>query len=193
MLLSWQHPPYLFFMRILFCSLFFFLPSLSFCQENLIPNPSFEDLSDCPNIDPLPTPNLLELAPPWYGVIGTPDLCNSCAGSGPGTFGVPGNFQNNFQYPKTGEGYSGIVTFYTIGRTTEFMGIKLKKKLNANTKHYIVFNTTPRDGQSLCFSDEIGLAFPIPFTKKLSISEKNLSPISFPPLKIRKETYCPTP
>ncbi len=46
------------------------------------------------------------------------------------------------------------------------MGIKLKKKLNANTKHYIVFNTTPRDGQSLCFSDEIGLAFSDTFYQK---------------------------
>jgi gliding motility-associated-like protein len=154
---------------------------LFFCQENLIPNPSFEDLSDCPDIDPLPTPNLLELAPPWYGAIWTPDLFNSCAGSSP--YGVPENRSHCYQYPRTGEGYSGFSTYFNAGKTTEYMGIKLKKKLKENSLYYISFYVSPANCSSVCFSDAIGIAFSDTFFQKVVSFNEEFVPDLIPAVK----------
>jgi len=47
------------------------------------------------------------------------------------------------------------------------MGVRLNQNLKKNTQYYIRFFVSPADGQSLCFSDAIGLAFSDSFYQKV--------------------------
>ena len=125
-------------------------------QINLAPNPSFEILTSCPKVG---FSGQIGLAVPWINALGYPDLLNSCAGSGSGTVGVPVNGTNNYQNPRTGNGYATITTYLTLPRTTSYMEVKLSEKLKRNKRYYIVFYVSPRDGADPCFSDAMGLSF----------------------------------
>ncbi len=97
-------------------------------QVNLVNNPGFELLHNCPN-----GPYQLDSAIGWQRPMacgGSPDLFNFCC-TNPAYCGIPSqsNF-NSFQYPHSGKGYAGIETLY--GGTTnmrEYIQNKLIKKL----------------------------------------------------------------
>ena len=69
--------------------------------QNLVPNPSFEIDTLCPD-----TGSELNYAPPWYAVGGDPDYFNSCDGSMINSVGVPLNILG-FQSARTGVAYAG--------------------------------------------------------------------------------------
>ncbi|MCE9539031.1 MAG: hypothetical protein K8R85_07425 [Bacteroidetes bacterium] len=74
--------------------------------QNLVPNPSFEQYSSCPN-----TECGISLAAGWYSAGYTPDYYNSCGSpSGPFEFGVPQNAVG-YQHPASGNAYVGIATW----------------------------------------------------------------------------------
>lgn len=125
-------------------------------QENLIPNPSFEDIVNCPDAT---FSGQLIYAEPWYNALLTPDLFNECAPSNEG--GVPINGTNCYQNARSGNGYAGINTYINIGRTTEFMEVKLNKRLEKNKKYFISFFVSPSNcaDPEICYSDGMGLAF----------------------------------
>ena len=73
-------------------------------SQNLVPNNSFESISNCPL-----TQSQINLAYSWIGYGGTPDLFNSCFLNDNGV-GVPKNL-TGYQTPRTGNGYAGIYTY----------------------------------------------------------------------------------
>ncbi|MEP6795544.1 MAG: hypothetical protein ABJB16_14545 [Saprospiraceae bacterium] len=69
--------------------------------QNLVPNPSFEIFTMCPNgsgpIGPM-------ICPPWISVVGTADYDHTCSAN---LFSsAPVNVQG-YQQPRTGQAYTG--------------------------------------------------------------------------------------
>lgn len=125
-------------------------------QSNLIPNSSFEIISDCP--DDFLTGGI-GLAEFWSSAMATPDIYNACA---PFDFGgVPINTTNCYQPAHSGNGYAGISPFYTIPRTTEYMEVKLNEKLIKEKRYFVRFYVSARNcsDHEICYSDAMGLAF----------------------------------
>ncbi|MBK7816968.1 MAG: hypothetical protein IPJ60_04985 [Sphingobacteriaceae bacterium] len=83
-------------------------------QVNLVPNPSFENVSMCPS-----ALTQISLAAPWFQAgTGTPDLFVACSTNT--DVGVPVNLLGN-QAPNTGDKYSGIeLTVETIENILRF-------------------------------------------------------------------------
>lgn len=88
-------------------------------QINLVPNPSFEDTSNCPGFQ------ILNTSQPWY----TPNLCTpdyyysihpTCGNS---AF----NNQNGYQLPKSGNAYIGL--YLASGHTREYIQTQLVQPL----------------------------------------------------------------
>ena len=68
-------------------------------QVNLVPNPSFEDYTQCPTGF-----DQIDRATGWSSYAASPDYFNSCANSS-GAVGVPSNTWG-YQNAKDGNGYS---------------------------------------------------------------------------------------
>ena len=132
------------------------------CQTNLIPNPSFEDLTDCPNDNAAIAESMIELAKPWFGAIYTPDLFNKCAESD-GRLGVKKNLPCPCgRMPHSGDGYAGLFVFGAfVEYQAEYMEVKLLKKLSPKTLYYISFFAISNrcTKRNICTSDALGLAF----------------------------------
>lgn len=98
--------------------------------QNLVPNPSFETLANCPTAN-----SQYHLASPWQkpnSSITTPDLFNTCF-TGGGTcnaVGVPSNFGGSSN-ARTGNGYTGIITKYTVSNLREYLVVQLNSPLQA--------------------------------------------------------------
>jgi gliding motility-associated-like protein len=124
-------------------------------QQNLVPNPSFEDISSCPSL----AYGLIDLAPPWLNAISTPNLFHVC--SSPFGSGVPINGITCYQEARTGVGYAGLLPYFVVPKTTEFMEAKLTQKLTKGQQYYISFYASPRNCSDFqaCYSDRLGLAF----------------------------------
>lgn len=69
--------------------------------QNLVPNPSFEEYIECPNLW-----NQMERATGWSAYRGTPDYLNACNEGGMAS--VPLNFAGN-RYAADGEAYAAII------------------------------------------------------------------------------------
>ncbi|AEA43664.1 hypothetical protein Fluta_1672 [Fluviicola taffensis DSM 16823] len=99
---------------------------LTYSQQNLIPNPSFEDTVRCPN--GTADPGAVSL---WYNPTNaSPDYYNVCSTMGGG---VPWN-DWGYQYAQEGHAYIGIGTFFssTVPNYREYLQIQLTHKLEAN-------------------------------------------------------------
>jgi gliding motility-associated-like protein len=97
-------------------------------QVNLVPNPSFEEYSQCPNFY-----GQIDYLSSWYSANNTPDYFNEC-GITPAS--VPTNFAGN-QFAHSGYGYIGIGTYDGILNTREMIGVKLNQSLVSN-KYYCI-------------------------------------------------------
>src|SRR5690606_22094206 len=93
--------------------------------QNLVPNPSFETISECPsgfsvfgNFE----------APPWQEVMGTADAFHACAD--PVWRGVPKNFQG-YQPASTGIAYAGGY-FKSTNLSREYVQAELLQPLEAD-------------------------------------------------------------
>jgi hypothetical protein len=86
----------------IFVFIFFFVPTLSWSQVNLVQNPSFEVLDSCP------VPNFVY--PPRYwdtirmGGGGGPEICSPCS-TFPGLRTPSNGYLPSFQIPKSGNNY----------------------------------------------------------------------------------------
>jgi hypothetical protein len=109
-----------------------------FAQQNLVPNPSFEDTISCPT-----GYGQIYNAIGWdvlstYGG-GNPELYNTCCSQISGC-GVPYNINNlGYQYPKSGNGYAGIDAAYYNGTLREYIQNKLPNKLIAGNTYCVSF------------------------------------------------------
>lgn len=123
--------------------------------QNLVPNPSFENYTVCPN-------DYLMLPSDWYTSSGTPDYFNACDVTN--TFGVPSNgfgFQNAFD----GMGYCG---FYSMTYPNsappfpykEYLGCHLISPLQIGMKYFVSFYVNYADAASIKMAtNNIGILF----------------------------------
>lgn len=118
-------------------SLFALFVCFLFCAsygQNLVPNPSFEELKDCPSSG-LAFPNIVS----WYNPnTGSPDIFNACMGAScedDPYFCVPENF-TGYQMPRTGSGYAGI--YVGLGeKYREYLGVRLLSPLVAGETYIL--------------------------------------------------------
>lgn len=118
-------------MRLIILNICFFLSFVAKSQ-NLVPNSSFEIYTTCPT-------NFSQLnnAIPWISTISTPDYFNACSTST--DVAVPKNFfGTNYQQPKSGNAYAGIITLGPIGSNTrENLSVQLTTLL-INGNNYLI-------------------------------------------------------
>lgn len=145
----------------------FMLAAVIASGQNLVPNPSFEKLSSCPD-----SYYQIYKAPPWFspdcGNFGYPDhgyavLFNACNYS---FAGVPSNNMCT-QPAHSGVSYAGIEVFSSLGPNAhtyrQYLGSPFSKTLEAGKKYYfsMYFNLCRRSpSPDLCLRpDSIGVVF----------------------------------
>jgi hypothetical protein len=100
--------------------------------QNLVPNPSFEEYTTCPN-----DMGQLDHATGWSRYNDSPDYFNEC--STPGPTSVPHN-HCGYQWPASGSGYAGGLTWYDgFPGTREIMGRELSEPLVSGVPVYLSF------------------------------------------------------
>jgi OmpA-OmpF porin, OOP family len=118
-------------------------------QENLVPNPSFEDTLGCP----VGYPDLDTKCKFWKSFKGSPDYmndCSACCGS---------NNQFGYQEPHSGEAYSGIGTYQTsVPNLREHIAVELITPLVIGTQYFISFyvSTAWTGGLTTIATNKIG-------------------------------------
>ncbi len=123
--------------KIFFFSVFT-LCSLFSTSQNLVPNPSFESYSTCPD-----DIGEINRCTSWKNcsdnINGTPDYYNPCANLSTPIAGTPYNVEG-YQLPHTGNSYAGILCYETnFPNWREFIGITLQTPLVVGQKYYISF------------------------------------------------------
>lgn len=101
-------------------------------SQNLVPNPSFETYTLCPN-----NTGQISNATGWIAAISSPDYFNSCATNT--NVSVPKIFfLGNYQQAKNGNAYAGITTLGSFGNNIrENLSIQLMSNL-INNSYYLV-------------------------------------------------------
>ncbi len=143
-------------MRILFLTLLA-IYSFGLNAQNLVPNPGFDILTDCPNEF-----GQIYLATPWVSVSQkSPALFNTCSEIDKLSPPTAGHSYYGYQVQKSGEGYAGIFVYNDsniIG--LEYMGTPLKKRLEKGTLYYLEFYVSPdlNPNQNWIYTDAVGLS-----------------------------------
>ncbi|HNR18796.1 MAG TPA: T9SS type A sorting domain-containing protein [Bacteroidia bacterium] len=104
-------------------------------QVNLVPNPSFEDTVYCPCCT-----NQTDACLGWSAYRSTPEYLSTCPSSS--GLGVPLNYGFGYQYPRTGNGMTGVATYRKPTSPNgpnyrEHIGCQLLSPLVIGTKYYI--------------------------------------------------------
>ncbi|MFZ1693407.1 MAG: T9SS type A sorting domain-containing protein [Flavobacteriales bacterium] len=142
-----------------YCLLFVAAPR---CEaQNLVPNHSFEEFTDCLEVN---TAYTVETGPfGWFSAGGTGDYFMSCIPYG-GFNGVPLSSWA-FQYPQDGECYVGVVTYHQGTGVREYFMIELIQPLVVGQEYYASFYGSPTWGGSDLYpqvylaSSHIGMLF----------------------------------
>lgn len=123
--------------------------------QNLIPNPSFETLDECPTFQAQ-----LDRAPPWLPAYFTPDLFHTCIVGDCGTDPIPCVPSSlwTYQYPRTGDGFSGNWVGDAGSFTREFMRVELPDTLEPEVRYQLTFYVSLGDIFNLAVA-EIGAYF----------------------------------
>lgn len=141
---------------ILLCSLLIIIVSLK--AQNLVPNPSFETYTVCPQGFSgwygTYTPDEVKDAPPWsMATYGTADYFNECCTT---SVGIPLNDVGggSYQYARTGSAYMGVITKVGVNNR-EYICAPLLSALTTGTKYYLsMYVNRPNAGVP---SDRIGI------------------------------------
>src|SRR5690554_283943 len=147
--------------------------------QNLVPNPSFETYSQCPDpatVDPMPD-NMIDLATGWNNPTGyTPDYFNACVEDTFNSNNVPYTWAG-FQHARTGNGYAGIISMIeTEGR--EYIQTELTESLIAGKQYSVTFyvslceiSTYAANNIGAYFSDtpvSVSHSWVLPYTPQIS-------------------------
>jgi hypothetical protein len=132
-----------------------FFVSLLEAQNNLVPNPSFENHSACPA-------SLSEFSKcdSWYAVVESPDYFNACSPTSTYNAGIPQNCLG-WQNARTGNAYAGIATGPlndTSNSQREYIGCRLNDTLIAGKKYCVEFYVSLSDS-SMWGIDRLGIYF----------------------------------
>lgn len=110
--------------------------------QNLVPNGSFEEYTECPQFA-----QQLTFAPPWSVLFGTPDYFNACCTTS--YVGVPQNFAGS-TYAAEGNAYLGLQSWafgdQTMGEKAQ---VALSSPLEVGTPVYVSFKVIPATGGSV--------------------------------------------
>lgn len=159
-----------------------FLPWNTVAQMNLVPNPSFEIYTSCPdNISGIGDDQVAR-AIGWSTFSETPDYFNSCATNVDVT--TPNNLMG-FQMPHSGVAYSGIITYEVIGFYREIIGRQLSAPLQIGQKYFISFFVSPAGNPGVSMAtNNLGIKFsttpfdylnPIPINNSSHINYSNIA------------------
>lgn len=100
-------------------------------SQNLVPNGSFEEYSECPN-----ALGQIDFCNNWISSLGTCDYYNSCKTGDATGASVPTNFSGS-QYAKDFSAYAGLVTFdVTSSNYREILSCQLNEDLIPFTTYY---------------------------------------------------------
>jgi len=142
-------------MKKIFCLLIAVYIIGSVDAQNLVPNPSFEEYSSCPEFL-----NQFTYVSNWSIAINTPDLFNTCSIGNETS--IPNNIMG-FQNPIniTCHSYAGIITYVQFNPgSNEFIGVKLNNPLIIGTKYYVSFYANLANGYAInCGTDKLGALF----------------------------------
>lgn len=125
--------------------------------QNLVPNPSFEEYTVCPN-------DLYMLPTDWYTCSGDPDYFNACDTIGYMDFSVP---QNSFGYQVAADG-NAYCGFYSLCNPSypapypykEYLGCHLVSPLIIGEKYFVSFRINFADHPGIYMAtNNIGLLF----------------------------------
>ena len=125
-------------------------------SQNLVPNPSFEDHTGCPNSWSRSFSDEMNKCDDWYNATssdGTPDYFHTCGKNGGG---IPYAVYS-FQYASTGDGMAGLIAFGPSSSNREYIGINIPK-LNENSK-YVVGYKVNLDNNSYYSINGLGMLF----------------------------------
>lgn len=162
-------------MKICYC----FLIVLNFFYvsgQNLVPNPSFEFYSTCPDDQAQ-----VDRAAPWFiPTGGTSDYYNAC--SSVSYVNVPGPTQIGFSscYAHSGNGMTGAHHSVNVkhdnnfGTYREYIGVRLTNTLSLNTTYYVSFYVKLAD--SCVYAGNMGM-----YISKDSIFKSSYDTISVTP------------
>lgn len=126
--------------------------------QNLVPNPGFDILTDCPN-----RTGLITLAEPWVSASnGIPDLYNAC--STEPLMAVPnaGRRWDSYQIPRSGSGYAAIIVYNNNNAVSKSAGnsayleVELLQPLEQGIHYYLEFHVSPDHYSG--YSDAVGMA-----------------------------------
>lgn len=131
------------------------VPGSTFGQ-NLVPNPSFEEVLQCPN-----GPSQLAGTAFWFdptgNLTGTPDFFHAC---GSGTHTAPSNFLG-FQEPVEGLGHAGLFLYegsQVLANWREYIQVELLETLVENRCYHVRVHVNLSDNSSRT-TDAVGLRF----------------------------------
>lgn len=129
---------------------FFLLLPISVVAQNLVPNGSFEEFEECPELM-----TQIEKATGWMSFRITPDYFNAC--SEPGGVGVPENVMTTNQVALHGDAYAGFGQLAMPSGNSELLGIELLSPLEVGQTYYLSFSIvrgTP--STSNCWANKMG-------------------------------------
>ncbi|MBK9717693.1 MAG: gliding motility-associated C-terminal domain-containing protein [Saprospiraceae bacterium] len=159
---------------------FLYFSSIAVGQENLVLNGSFEKIDSCPL-----NGSEIYLANPWTTatIEGTPDLYHTC-GKSIGT-SVPKHTRYSYQWPKTGDAYSGLNVYYSGNNPNNEMLKGSLKTILKSKIYYIEFYISPKvedDPEDIpCYVEGIGLS--------LSKIDSIFHPFTGEPIPIQPTIY----
>jgi hypothetical protein len=143
-------------MKTSLTTMFFLITTFLFAQTNLVPNPSFEEYTTCPNAY-----DQIYYSTGWDSYLNTCDYYNSCSSSI--YFGVP---ENNYGYQLPSNpnchAYAGMAN-YNPGATygQELLGRKLDTTLTIGQKYYLSMKVSLSSYTCYCASNNFGFLFSI--------------------------------
>ena len=137
-------------MKIHLTIIFLLITPFLFAQVNLVPNPSFEEYTVCPD-----AASEINYAVSWYSSTTSCDLYNSCSSSA--DVSVPDNSMGTQEPLGTNcKGYAGIFTYIENLNYREYIYAKLDSQLLIGKKYYISFYVSLADDIN-CGIDKIGI------------------------------------
>ena len=125
-------------------------------SQNLVSNPGFEEITDCPNDQ-----YEIDLAEPWTSFSNTPDLFNACDETH--VAGVPYSSLFGYQEPLVGQGQAGF-TPLGFSNIHEIIGAPLSNPLQIDEEYYVSFYVNRGFGGGAhsncdCAINNLGLKF----------------------------------
>ncbi len=122
------------------------------CEENLVPNPSFEERNGCASgitTTFFPVNLVFDRVDDWIMPTGgTSDAFSTCNGLVP-SFNNTLTSMTYMQQPVHGSGFAGIITLEPTNLYHEYIEVELKSSLIAGQEYEVVFYVSLADNQDL--------------------------------------------